>query len=118
MHFLLLTGTSIIRLFVANRQFTCFPVSVLRREKVCDFCNCELPDWKGALTPPDTGASAPAIMVSAGCVCVCVYVCVCLCVCAYVCVCVCVYVCVCLCVCICLCVCVQRALAAYNQNSI
>lgn len=32
-----------------------------RREKFCDFCNCELPDWKGVLTPTQ-GATAPAVM--------------------------------------------------------
>jgi len=28
---------------------------------VCDFCGCDLPDWKSSLTP-ETGAQAPAIM--------------------------------------------------------
>lgn len=32
-----------------------------RREKFCDFCNCELPDWKSVLTPT-LGSSAPAVM--------------------------------------------------------
>ena len=40
----------------------CQPLA-LRRERICDFCGCELPDWRAALTPPDTGAAAPAIMV-------------------------------------------------------
>lgn len=32
-----------------------------RREKFCDFCNCELPDWKSVLTPT-LGNTAPAVM--------------------------------------------------------
>eukprot|EP00775_Hariotina_reticulata_P001561 gene1561-1901_t len=32
-----------------------------RREKYCDFCNSELPDWKAILTP-SPGATAPAVM--------------------------------------------------------
>lgn len=32
-----------------------------RREKFCDFCNCELPDWKSVLTP-SLGNTAPAVM--------------------------------------------------------
>lgn len=32
-----------------------------RREKFCDFCNCELPDWKNVLTPT-LGNAAPAVM--------------------------------------------------------
>lgn len=34
---------------------------VSRREKYCDFCNSELPDWKAVLTPLP-GATAPAVM--------------------------------------------------------
>jgi hypothetical protein len=34
---------------------------VCRREKFCDFCNCELPDWKNVLTPT-LGNTAPAVM--------------------------------------------------------
>jgi hypothetical protein len=33
-----------------------------RREKLCDFCSCELPDWKHVLTPSQVVASAPAVM--------------------------------------------------------
>lgn len=32
-----------------------------RREKFCDFCSSELPDWKSVLTPVP-GATAPAVM--------------------------------------------------------
>ncbi len=32
-----------------------------RREKFCDFCSSELPDWKNVLTPTP-GATAPAVM--------------------------------------------------------
>lgn len=32
-----------------------------RREMYCDFCSCQLPDWKSILTPCG-GASAPAVM--------------------------------------------------------
>lgn len=32
-----------------------------RREKFCDFCKCELPDWKSVLTPT-LGSTAPAVM--------------------------------------------------------
>jgi hypothetical protein len=36
-------------------------IFVCRREKFCDFCNCELPDWKNVLTPT-LGNAAPAVM--------------------------------------------------------
>uniref|UniRef100_A0A383V3F1 RING-CH-type domain-containing protein n=1 Tax=Tetradesmus obliquus TaxID=3088 RepID=A0A383V3F1_TETOB len=32
-----------------------------RREKLCDFCSCELPDWKSVLTPTPA-PTAPAVM--------------------------------------------------------
>ncbi|WIA44088.1 hypothetical protein OEZ86_010441 [Tetradesmus obliquus] len=32
-----------------------------RREKFCDFCSCELPDWKSVLTPTPA-PTAPAVM--------------------------------------------------------
>lgn len=32
-----------------------------RKETHCEFCDCELPDWKRVLTP-QCGANAPAVM--------------------------------------------------------
>ncbi len=32
-----------------------------RKETHCEFCDCELPDWKNVLTP-QCGANAPAVM--------------------------------------------------------
>jgi hypothetical protein len=44
-----------------TRFFLLLQICVTRREKFCDFCNCELPDWKSVLTP-SLGNTAPAVM--------------------------------------------------------
>ncbi len=37
------------------------PLALYRKETHCEFCDCELPDWKNVLTP-QCGANAPAVM--------------------------------------------------------
>ena len=44
-----------------DAHFITFPIQLCRREKYCDFCSCQLPDWKSILTPCG-GAGAPAVM--------------------------------------------------------
>lgn len=36
-------------------------LALYRKETHCEFCDCELPDWKNVLTP-QCGANAPAVM--------------------------------------------------------